>query len=185
MILTGNCALEIMGFPTYGFAGGRHDAWEADTVTYWGPEVWDAKEVKSYDSMVMRDKRWHGKNGDADYDLENPLAASHQSLIYVNPEGPYSNGDPLGSARDIRITFSRMAMNDEETVALIAGGHAFGKSHGMVSASRIGAPPEIAPIEAMGLGWHNPEGTGFGQFTMTNGIREAGHLIPQPGTTFI
>jgi catalase-peroxidase len=180
MILTGNCALEIMGFPTYGFAGGRHDAWEADTVTYWGPEVWDAKEVKSYDSMVMRDKRWHGKNGDADYDLENPLAASHQSLIYVNPEGPYSNGDPLGSARDIRITFSRMAMNDEETVALIAGGHAFGKSHGMVSASRIGAPPEIAPIEAMGLGWHNPEGTGFGQFTMTNGIE--GSWTPNPTT---
>ena len=180
MVLTGNCALEIMGFPTYGFGGGRHDAWEADYVTYWGPEVWDAKDVKSFDSMVMRDKRWRGKNGDADYDLENPLAASHQALIYVNPEGPYSNGDPLGSARDIRITFSRMAMNDEETVALIAGGHAFGKSHGMVSAAKIGPPPEIAPIEAMGLGWHNPEGTGYGEFTMTNGIE--GSWTPNPTT---
>jgi catalase-peroxidase len=170
MILTGNCALEIMGFPTYGFAGGRHDAWEADDSTYWGPEVWDPKDVSSFDSMVTRDKRWRGKNGDADYDLENPLAASHQALIYVNPEGPYQNGDPMGSARDIRTTFSRMAMNDEETVALIAGGHAFGKSHGMVAASQVGPPPEIAPIEAMGLGWQNPESTGFAEYTMTNGI---------------
>ena len=178
MVLTGNCALEIMGFPTYGFAGGRRDAWEADTSTYWGPEVWDPKDVSSFDSMVMRDKRWRGRNGDADYDLENPLAASHQALIYVNPEGPYSNGDPMGSARDIRTTFSRMAMNDEETVALIAGGHAFGKSHGMVAANKIGPPPEIAPIEAMGLGWHNPEGTGFGENTMTNGIE--GSWTPNP-----
>jgi catalase-peroxidase len=180
MILTGNCALEIMGFPTYGFGGGRRDAWEADNSTYWGPEVWDPTDVKSFDSMVTRDKRWQGKNGDADYDLENPLAASHQALIYVNPEGPYSNGDPLGSARDIRITFSRMAMNDEETVALIAGGHAFGKSHGMVSPDQVGPPPEIAPIEAMGLGWQNPEGTGFAQYTMTNGIE--GSWTPDPTT---
>jgi catalase-peroxidase len=178
MVLTGNCALEIMGFPTYGFGGGRRDAWEADNLTYWGPEVWDPKDVKSFSSMVTRDKRWRGKNGDADYDLENPLAASHQALIYVNPEGPYSNGDPLGSARDIRITFTRMAMNDEETVALIAGGHAFGKSHGMVSADQVGPPPEIAPIEAMGLGWQNPEGTGFAQYTMTNGIE--GSWTPNP-----
>ena len=170
MVLTGNCALEIMGFPTYGFAGGRHDAWEADNSTYWGPEVWDPENVTSFDSMVTRDKRWRGTNGDADYDLENPLAASHQALIYVNPEGPYQNGDPLGSARDIRTTFSRMAMNDEETVALIAGGHAFGKSHGMVPSAKIGPPPEIAPIEAMGLGWNNPQGTGHGADTMTNGI---------------
>ena len=170
MVLTGNCALEIMGFPTYGFAGGRHDAWEADTSTYWGPEVWDPTGSPSSDSMVTRDKRWRGKNGDADYDLENPLAASHQALIYVNPEGPYGKGDPMGSARDIRITFTRMAMNDEETVALIAGGHAFGKSHGMVSAGEVGPPPEIAPIEAMGMGWQNPEGTGFAEYTMTNGI---------------
>ena len=170
MILTGNCSLEIMGFPTYGFAGGRRDSWEADTRTYWGPEVWDPKNVSSFDSMVSRDKRWRGQNGDSDYDLENPLAATHQALIYVNPEGPYANGDPMGSARDIRTSFSRMAMNDEETVALIAGGHAFGKSHGMVAANKIGPPPEIAPIEAMGLGWQNPEGTGYAEFTMTNGI---------------
>jgi catalase-peroxidase len=178
MVLTGNCALEIMGFPTYGFAGGRDDAWEADTSTYWGPEVWDPKHVTSFDSMVTRDKRWRGQNGSPDYDLENPLAASHQALIYVNPEGPYSNGDSMGSAHDIRITFSRMAMNDEETVALIAGGHAFGKSHGMVPAKEIGAPPEIAPIEAMGLGWHNPRGTGYAEFTMTNGIE--GSWTPDP-----
>ena len=178
MVLTGNCALEIMGFPTYGFGGGRRDAWEADDSSYWGREVWDPKNITSFDSMVTRDKRWRGQNGDADYDLENPLAASHQALIYVNPEGPYSNGDPMGSARDIRITFTRMAMNDEETVALIAGGHAFGKSHGMVAADKIGPPPEIAPIEAMGLGWHNPEGTGSGEYTMTNGIE--GSWTPNP-----
>jgi len=178
MVLTGNCALEIMGFPTYGFAGGRRDAWEADTSTYWGPEVWDPTNVTSFDGMVKRDKRWRGKNGDADYDLENPLAATHQALIYVNPEGPYASGDPMGSARDIRIAFTRMAMNDEETVALIAGGHAFGKSHGMVAANRIGPPPEIAPMQAMGLGWHNPEGSGAGEFTMTNGIE--GSWTPNP-----
>ena len=178
IVLTGNCALEIMGLPTYGFAGGRRDAWEADHATYWGPEVWDTTDISSFDSMVTRDKRWRGKNGDADYDLENPLAASHQALIYVNPEGPYANGDPLGSARDIRTTFTRMAMNDEETVALIAGGHAFGKSHGMVAAAKVGPPPEIAPIEAMGLGWNNPEGPGFAEYTMTNGIE--GSWTPNP-----
>jgi len=178
IVLTGNCALEIMGFPTYGFAGGRHDAWEADNATYWGPEVWDPKNVTSFDSMVMRDKRWRGRNGDADYDLENPLAATHQAVIYVNPEGPYANGDPMGSARDIRVSFSRMAMNDEETVALIAGGHAFGKSHGMVKADEIGAPPEISPMEAMGFGWHNPKGSGNAEFTMTNGIE--GSWTPNP-----
>jgi catalase-peroxidase len=128
--------------------------------------------------MVMRDKRWRGHNGDADYDLENPLAASHQALIYVNPEGPYASGDPMGSARDIRITFTRMAMNDEETVALIAGGHAFGKSHGMTPAKEIGPPPEIAPMEAMGLGWRNPNGSGFAEYTMTNGIE--GSWTPNP-----
>jgi len=178
IVLTGTCALEIMGFPTYGFAGGRVDAWEADDLTYWGPEVWDPTDVSSFDSMVTRDKRWRGQNGDADYDLENPLAATHQALIYVNPEGPYANGDPMGSARDIRIAFTRMAMNDEETVALIAGGHAFGKSHGMVSPDEVGPPPEIAPIEAMGLGWHNPKGPGFAQYTMTNGIE--GSWTPNP-----
>jgi catalase-peroxidase len=170
IVLTGTCALEIMGFPTYGFAGGREDAWIADDATYWGPEVWDPEHIESFDSMTMRDKRWRGQNGDADYDLEQPLAASNQALIYVNPEGPYGNGDPAASARDIRVTFTRMAMNDEETVALIAGGHAFGKSHGMVPPDRIGAPPEMAPVEAMGLGWHNPEGSGNAENTMTNGI---------------
>ncbi|MFD1873015.1 catalase/peroxidase HPI [Hymenobacter bucti] len=179
IVLTGNCALEIMGFPTYGFAGGRHDAWEADNATYWGPEViHDLSKAKSPDEMVNRDKRWRGQNGDANYDLENPLAASHQALIYVNPEGPYANGDPLGSARDIRTTFTRMAMNDEETVALIAGGHAFGKSHGMVPAAEIGMPPEIAPMELMGLGWHNPRGSGNAENTMTNGIE--GSWTPNP-----
>ena len=128
--------------------------------------------------MVTRDKRWRGENGDEDYDLENPLAASHQALIYVNPEGPYGNGDPMASARDIRITFTRMAMNDEETVALIAGGHAFGKSHGMVSPEEVGPPPEIAPMDAMGMGWKNPKGTGFAQYTMTNGIE--GSWTPDP-----
>ncbi|MFJ5143799.1 catalase/peroxidase HPI [Curtobacterium sp. NPDC088465] len=170
MVLTGNCSLELMGLPTYGFGGGRLDAWEPDEGTWWGPEVRDPHHVESQDDMVQRDERWHGENGDADYDLQSPLAASHQALIYVNPEGPYANGDPMGSARDIRITFSRMAMNDEETVALIAGGHAFGKSHGQVPAAEIGPPPEIAPIEAMGLGWHNPKGAGNGKDTMTNGI---------------
>ncbi|MEP9402975.1 catalase/peroxidase HPI [Sphingomonas sp. VNH70] len=170
IVLTGNCALEIMGLPTHGYGGGREDAWIADDATYWGPELWNPDHIESFDSMTMRDKRWRGQNGDADYDLEQPLAASNQALIYVNPEGPYGNGDPEASARDIRTTFTRMAMNDEETVALIAGGHAFGKSHGMVQPNRIGAPPEMAPIEAMGLGWHNPEGSGNAEFTMTNGI---------------
>lgn len=178
IVLTGNCALEIMGLPTYGFGGGRLDAWEADNSTYWGPEIWDPKNVDSFDNMVTRDKRWRGENGDDDYDLENPMAASHQALIYVNPEGPYGKGDPMASARDIRITFTRMAMNDEETVALIAGGHAFGKSHGMVSPDEVGPPPEIAPMEAMGMGWHNPKGTGFAQYTMTNGIE--GSWTPNP-----
>ncbi|MDO7884780.1 catalase/peroxidase HPI [Hymenobacter cheonanensis] len=178
IVLTGNCALEIMGFPTYGFAGGRHDAWEADNRTYWGPEVWDPKNISSPDSMVKRDKRWRGHNGDADYDLENPLGATHQALIYVNPEGAYGDGDPVKSARDIRTSFSRMAMNDEETVALIAGGHAFGKSHGMTPAAEIGMPPEIAPMEAMGLGWHNPRGKGNAEDTMTNGIE--GSWTPHP-----
>ena len=178
IVLTGNCALEIMGFPTYGFAGGRHDAWEADDSTYWGPEVWDGHKKHTPDEMVTRDKRWRGRNGDADYDLENPLAATHQALIYVNPEGPYGNGNVLEAARDIRIAFTRMAMNNEETVALIAGGHAFGKSHGMVPAAKIGAQPEIAPMEEMGLGWHNPQGKGNAENTSTNGIE--GSWTPNP-----
>ena len=179
MVLTGNCALEIMGFKTFGFGGGRIDAWEPDRATYWGPEgleggEGDADPVR----MVNRDKRWEGKPDEDYYDLENPLAASHQALIYVNPEGPLGNGNPVESARDIRITFGRMAMNDEETVALIAGGHAFGKSHGMVSPDKVGPAPEGAPIQAMGLGWHNPEGTGSAEYTMTNGIE--GSWTPEP-----
>lgn len=133
MILTGNCAVEILGFPTCDFGGGRRNTREADTSTCRRPEVWDPTNVESFDGMVARDKRWRGKNGDADYDSENPLAATHQALINVDPEGRYARGDLMGSARDIRVAFTRMAMNDEETVALIAGGHAFGKSHAMVS----------------------------------------------------
>ena len=185
MVLTGNCALEIMGLKTFGFGGGRIDAWEADRATYWGPEFWngdpvdDIKENPGHpDEMVTRTIRWVGKPDEKYYDLENPLAASHQALIYVNPEGPNGEGDPHGSARDIRETFARMAMNDEETVALIAGGHAFGKSHGMVSPDKIGPAPEGAPIQAMGLGWQNPEGTGFAEYTMTNGIE--GSWTPNP-----
>jgi len=168
MMLTGNCALEAMGLKPQGFGGGRRDAWEADDATYWGAE----------DEMVTRDKRWTGTVDSDEYNLENPLGASHQSLIYVNPEGPYASGDPAGSARDIRITFSRMAMNDEETVALIAGGHAFGKSHGAVSGEYVGNPPESAPMDAMGLGWINDAGTGNAEYTKTNGIE--GAWTPNP-----
>ena len=188
MVLTGNCALEIMNFPTYGFGGGRRDAWEPDRSTYWGPEFWNGKPFKESkvgeyhaghpDEMVTQTLRWEGKPADENRDLENPLAATHQSLIYVNPEGPGGNGDPMDSARAIRESFKRMAMNDEETVALIAGGHAFGKSHGKVSADKIGPAPEAAPIQAMGMGWQNPEGTGSGQYTMTNGIE--GSWTPDP-----
>ncbi|VXC04059.1 catalase/peroxidase HPI [Nocardioides sp. AX2bis] len=178
MVLAGNVALEVMGFPTTGFGGGRRDAWEADDGTYWGPEYIENSNPESYDAMVMRSQRWTGEPGDSDYELEQPLAASHQALIYVNPEGPNENGIPEESAVDIRITFGRMAMNDEETVALIAGGHAFGKSHGKVAADKIGAPPEIAPMEAMGMGWNNPEGKGFAEYTMTNGIE--GAWTPDP-----
>ncbi len=177
LILAGNCSLEIMGFRTFGYAGGRRDAWEADTATYWGPEGWHEGDGDP-DRMVNLDERWEGDINGPYHDLENPLAATHQALIYVNPEGPGGNGDPLDSARNIRESFARMAMNDEETVALVAGGHAFGKSHGQVAASRIGPAPEGAPMEAMGLGWHNPEGTGNGRFTMTNGIE--GSWTPNP-----
>lgn len=188
IILTGNCALEIMNFPTFGFGGGRRDAWEPDRSTYWGPEFWGGKPVDQVpatsghkghpDEMVNNNLRWVGSPKDAVYDLENPLAASHQALIYVNPEGPAGSGDPHESAREIRESFKRMAMNDEETVALIAGGHAFGKSHGMVAPEKIGAAPEAAPIHAQGFGWHNPVGSGNGVHTMTNGIE--GSWTPNP-----
>lgn len=146
MILTGNCALEIMGFPTFEYGGGRRYAWEADQATYWGPEVWDGETVFNKakhnhnghpGEMVTRKLRWKGSVDHEYYETENPMAASHQALIYVDPEGPNGNGNPEHSARDIRETFARMAMNDEETVALIAGGHAFGKSHGKVNPDKI------------------------------------------------
>ena len=187
IVLTGNCSLEIMNFPTYGFAGGRIDAWEPDSLTYWGPESWYGKKIEDAprgpfeghpDQMVNRDLRWSGTNGEDDYDLEAPLAASNSNLIYVDPEGSAKKGIPEDSARDIRITFGRMAMNDEETVALIAGGHAFGKSHGMTPPDEIGYAPEGAPMESQGLGWHNPRGKGNAEDTMTNGIE--GSWISNP-----
>ena len=187
IVLTGTVALEDMGLPVQGFAFGRVDAWEADRSTYWGPESWTGERVTEVasgnydghpDEMVTRGLRWRGAVDADDYDLENPLAASHQALIYVNPEGPNGNGDPYAAVRDVRETFARMAMNDEETVALIAGGHAFGKSHGQTPADRIGPPPEKAPMSQMGLGWNNPHGEGFGKDTMTNGIE--GSWTPDP-----
>ena len=159
MILTGNVALEEMGFATFGFAGGRIDAWEPDRATYWGPEGWQSeKRVGHPDEMVNLDRALaRAIPGRTHWDLENPVAATHQALIYVNPEGPDGNGEPMDSAREIRESFARMAMNDEETVALIAGGHAFGKSHGMVEPSaRSGRRRKAAPIQAMGLGWQQP-----------------------------
>jgi catalase-peroxidase len=156
MILAGNVALENMGFKTFGFGGGREDVWEADD-TYWGSE----KEW-------LADNRYTG-----DRELENPLAAVQMGLIYVNPEGPNGNPDPLLSARDIRETFARMAMNDEETVALIAGGHAFGKAHGAGDPKHVGPEPEGAPIEEQGLGWKNSFGKGNAEDTITSGIEGA------------
>jgi catalase-peroxidase len=156
MILAGNVALENMGFKTFGFGGGREDVYEADDA-YWGSE----KEW-------LADNRYKG-----DRELENPLAAVQMGLIYVNPEGPNGNPDPLLSARDIRETFARMAMNDEETVALIAGGHAFGKAHGAGDSSNVGPEPEAAPIEQMGLGWKNSFGKGNAEDTITSGIEGA------------
>lgn len=156
MILAGNVALENMGFKTFGFGGGRADVWEADD-TYWGSE----KEW-------LADNRYSG-----DRELENPLAAVQMGLIYVNPEGPNGNPDPLLSARDIRETFARMAMNDEETVALIAGGHAFGKAHGAGDPKHVGPEPEGAPIEEQGLGWKNSFGKGNAEDTITSGIEGA------------
>ena len=179
IILAGNVGLEVMGFPTFGFAGGREDAWQSDNATYWGPEKWQGEDKVGHpEEMVNLNRRWNGDPKSDHWDLENPVAASHQALIYVNPEGPGGNGDPMDSAREIRESFARMAMNDKETVALIAGGHAFGKSHGMVDPERIGPAPEKAPIDQMGLGWHNPEGTGNAQYTMTNGIE--GSWTPNP-----
>ncbi|MBE1485791.1 catalase/peroxidase HPI [Plantactinospora soyae] len=157
LVLAGNVALESMGFKTFGFAGGRADVWEPDGDVYWGPET-----------TWLGDARYTG-----DRELENPLAAVQMGLIYVNPEGPNGNPDPLASARDIRETFSRMAMNDEETVALIAGGHTFGKTHGAGPADHVGAEPEGAPLEEQGLGWRNTFGAGKGADTITSGLEGA------------
>src|SRR6201997_619393 len=154
MILAGNVALESMGFKTFGFGGGRPDVWEPEEDVYWGPE-----------GKWLADERYSG-----DRDLSNPLAAVQMGLIYVNPEGPNGKPDPLAAARDIRETFARMAMNDEETVALIAGGHSFGKTHGAGEAALVGREPEAAGIEEQGLGWKSRFGTGKGGDTITSGL---------------
>ena len=163
MVLAGNCALESMGFKTFGFAGGREDVWEPQEDVYWGSE-----------------REWLGDNRyTGDRDLENPLAAVQMGLIYVNPEGPNGNPDPLASARDIRETFGRMAMNDEETVALIAGGHTFGKTHGAADPSKyVGKEPAGASIEEQGLGWKNTYGTGNAGDTITSGLEGAWTTTP-------
>jgi catalase-peroxidase len=167
MILTGNCALESMGFKTFGFAGGREDVWEPEEDIYWGSEgTW------------LEDKRYSG-----DRELENPLAAVQMGLIYVNPEGPNGNPDPLASARDIRETFGRMAMNDEETVALIAGGHTFGKTHGAADPNKyVGAEPAGAAIEEQGMGWKNTFGKGNAEDTITSGLEGAWTTKPTQWT---
>ncbi|MGD9308978.1 MAG: catalase/peroxidase HPI, partial [Desulfosarcina sp.] len=157
MILAGNCALESMGFKTFGFGGGRQDIWEPEEDIYWGTE-----------SEWLGDKRYTG-----DRDLENPLAAVQMGLIYVNPEGPNGNPDPVASGRDVRETFARMAMNDEETVALTAGGHTFGKCHGAGDAAYVGPEPEGAGIEEQGLGWKSSFGSGKGGDTISSGIEGA------------
>jgi catalase-peroxidase len=157
MILAGNCALESMGFKTFGFGGGREDVWEPEEDIYWGTET-----------KWLDDKRYSG-----DRDLENPLAAVQMGLIYVNPEGPNGNPDPVASGRDVRETFARMAMNDEETVALIAGGHTFGKCHGAGPASHVGPEPEAAGIEEQGLGWKSSFRSGKGGDTIGSGLEGA------------
>ena len=162
MILAGNCALESMGFKTFGFGGGREDIWEPEEDVYWGSEE---------EWLATSDKPKSRYSGDRD--LENPLAAVQMGLIYVNPEGPDGNPDPVASGRDVRETFARMAMNDEETVALVAGGHTFGKCHGAGDAAQVGPEPEAAGIEEMGLGWKSSFGSGKGGDTISSGIEGA------------
>ena len=178
MILTGNVALETMGFKTFGFGGGREDVWEPDNDVYWGAEkTWlggdiryshGSEGVSKHSPVLVSDDKADGDIHTRD--LENPLAAVQMGLIYVNPEGPDGNPDPVKAAVDIRETFKRMAMNDEETVALIAGGHTFGKTHGAAPASNCGPDPEAAGLEEMGLGWKNSFGTGKGADTITSGL---------------
>jgi len=177
IILTGNVALESMGFETFGFGGGRADTWEPEEDVYWGAETtWLGNDKRYADgSPGVADHGVLVSDEDADgkihsRNLEVPLGAAHMGLIYVNPEGPDGNPDPAAAARDIRITFGRMAMNDEETVALIAGGHSFGKTHGAASSDHVGKEPEAAELEAQGFGWHNSFGSGKGGDTITSGI---------------
>ena len=154
MVLAGNVALESMGFKTFGFGGGRIDTWESEEDVYWGPET-----------TWLGDERYSG-----DRELADPFGAVQMGLIYVNPQGPNGNPDPLAAARDIRETFRRMAMNDEETVALIAGGHTFGKTHGAGPEDAVGPDPEAAPLEQQGLGWKSTFGTGTGADAITSGL---------------
>ncbi len=178
MILTGNVALESMGFKTFGFAGGREDVWEPEQDVYWGSEkTWLGGDIRYASGSDGVEKSGGVVSADDNADgqihsrnLENPLAAVQMGLIYVNPEGPDGNPDPIAAARDIRETFKRMAMDDEETVALIAGGHTFGKTHGAAPSSHVGAEPEAAGIEQQGLGWHNSFGSGKGGDTITSGL---------------
>ncbi|MGA7781820.1 MAG: catalase/peroxidase HPI [Paraburkholderia sp.] len=183
LILTGNVALETMGFKTFGFGGGREDTWEPDQDVYWGNEkTWLGGDVRygkgaagddKDGGVIVADEEKHGEEVSRDDNgrhLENPLGAVQMGLIYVNPEGPDGNPDPLAAAHDIRETFARMAMNDEETVALIAGGHTFGKTHGAGPADNVGPEPESADLENMGLGWKNSFGTGKGGDTITSGL---------------
>ena len=181
MLLTGNVAIESMGLKTFGFAGGRADTWEAEESVYWGGETtWLGNEVRYSDGkegvvekgrgVLDADEHMKGYTDIHSRDLESPLAAAHMGLIYVNPEGPDGNPDPVASAKDIRTTFGRMAMNDEETVALIAGGHSFGKTHGAASGDNIGKEPEAASIEQQGLGWSNKHGSGAGPDAITSGL---------------
>jgi catalase-peroxidase len=181
MILAGNVALETMGFKTFGFAGGREDTWEPDRDVYWGSETtWLGGDIRyakgkpgDGEGAIVADAALHGKEHDRSDNgryLENPLAAVQMGLIYVNPEGPEGKPDPIAAAHDIRETFARMAMNDEETVALIAGGHTFGKTHGAAPASHVGPDPEAAGLESLGLGWSNSFGTGKAGDAITSGL---------------
>ena len=176
MVLTGNVALESMGFKTFGFGGGRPDVWEPDHDVYWGRESkWLAGDVRySQGSPGVEGHGVISKDDDSEVphtrDLENPLAAVQMGLIYVNPEGPDGKPDPVAAAFDIRDTFARMAMDDEETVALIAGGHSFGKTHGAAPSEHVGVEPEAAGLEAQGFGWKNSFGAGHGGDTITSGL---------------
>lgn len=179
LLLTGNVALESMGFKTFGFAGGREDTWEAEESTYWGGEnTWLGNDVRyssgheglSEEGVVTGDEHKKDHTDIHTRKLEQPLGAAHMGLIYVNPEGPDGNPDPVAAAKDIRTTFGRMAMNDEETVALIAGGHTFGKTHGAGPSEKVGAEPEGADLESQGFGWQNAHESGKGPHTTTSGL---------------